>query len=144
MILGYATNQKAYKLWDMNKGEVTVSRDVVCDESAAAHNASDDTHAIEIGDNEEEHYPNDQNASSSSESSYADEQQNTEEDNGEPSTPPRESLLYPDERSHIASDGRRITQVESLREQEGLQDSAECHRNGGNRLHCRPSLKKIR
>ncbi len=109
MILGYATNQKAYKLWNMNKEEVTVSRVVVFDESAAAHNASDDTHAIEIDDKEENYNPNDENASSSSESSYGDEQRNLEENKGEPSTPPRESQLDPDEESHIASDGRRIT-----------------------------------
>ncbi len=28
MMLGYSIDQKAYKLWDLNKGEVTVSRDV--------------------------------------------------------------------------------------------------------------------
>ncbi len=28
IMLGYATNKKSYKLWDVSKGEITVSRDV--------------------------------------------------------------------------------------------------------------------
>ncbi len=35
-MLGYATNQKAYKLWDVSKGEITVSRDVLFDEKESS------------------------------------------------------------------------------------------------------------
>lgn len=37
MLIGYPRNQKGYKLWDENKGEVVISRDVVFDEYPSVH-----------------------------------------------------------------------------------------------------------
>ncbi len=48
IMLGYATNQKAYKLWDVSKGEITVSRDVVFDEKRAPPTATKSS--VDIGD----------------------------------------------------------------------------------------------
>ncbi len=57
MLLGYATNHKAYKLWDLSKSEVTVSRDVVFDENSAAYAADDGTSEVELDDNGDEYIP---------------------------------------------------------------------------------------
>ncbi len=48
IMLGYATNQKAYKLWNVSKGEITVSRDVVFDEKRAPPTATKSS--VDIGD----------------------------------------------------------------------------------------------
>ncbi len=53
MMLGYSIHQKAYKLWDLNKGEVTASRDVVFDESKAAYTSQDCRSEVEIDDGDD-------------------------------------------------------------------------------------------
>ncbi len=63
MMLGYSINQKAYKLWDLNKGEVTVSRDVVFDESKAAYTSQDCRSEVEIDDGDDYNPDEEQNSS---------------------------------------------------------------------------------
>ncbi len=50
IMLGYATNRKAYKLWDSGKGEVVVSRDVLFDETSAARGFSQEHAQFEYPD----------------------------------------------------------------------------------------------
>ncbi len=48
-MLGYAANQKAYKLWDIGKGEIAVSRDVVFDEHAQSPQEGHEDNDINVG-----------------------------------------------------------------------------------------------
>ncbi len=107
MMLGYSTNQKAYKLWDLNKGEVTVSRDVVFDESKAAYTSQDCRSEVEIDDGDD-YNPDEEQNSSSGQSSDADEHQNLE-DTAEVENSAHEVQIDSDEEFLTASDGRRIT-----------------------------------
>ena len=36
LFLGYSTTSKAYRVWDLNKHRVVISRDIICDESTSA------------------------------------------------------------------------------------------------------------
>ncbi len=49
-MLGYATNQKAYKLWELSKGEVAVSRDIVFEEGTPALQNTETRSTIDIDD----------------------------------------------------------------------------------------------
>ncbi len=52
IILGFATNKKAYKLWDLSKGDVAVSQDVIFDENSAQTSATKDSVGIIIDEEE--------------------------------------------------------------------------------------------
>ena len=48
MMMGYAANSKAYKLWDTAKHKMVISRDVVFDELDDSHNSVDCPHTVPI------------------------------------------------------------------------------------------------
>ncbi len=52
IMLGYVTNQKAYKLWDVSKGEITVSRDVLFDKKRAPSTGTKSS--VDVGDYNED------------------------------------------------------------------------------------------
>lgn len=49
LFIGYASNQKGYKLYDEDKGEVVISRDVVFDERPSANAAMGEDEALDSG-----------------------------------------------------------------------------------------------
>ncbi len=109
MMLGYATNQKAYKLWDLSKGEVAVSRDVVFEEGTPALQNTETRSTIDIDDD-----PSYSTESECEDSNSANEH-NDEEDHlsiGENTpgthTPPDEETDE-DDGAYTTPSGKRIT-----------------------------------
>ncbi len=68
LMLGYAANQKAYKLRDTNKGEIAVSRDVVFNENGTISNECKKRNDIDIGnyneDPSDDYVPSDESGNS--------------------------------------------------------------------------------